>query len=285
MPLIGVIVTFMNEMMSHPSIRRANSLLGKFITILTTSFFLVCCIGLIGMSTVPHRNAHRESNITQTEIGYMYNKFRHLSLVNEYGQHLREMRPIRREIILEYSDNIEGPWQEYEFQYKPGNANYSLPMAGPYLPRLDFELYDAAGKTYDRVPWIHSLAFRLLNNEVSVLNLLSSRNQLRQPPKFVRGVLYEFQYTSWAERNNMAYWIRQRVQEYFPPYSLDHAPLQAHLKALKIPLKYKIPPVTNTFLKNILIFIRQQASLIEGSFFVFTFLALGFLAIATTRRN
>ncbi|XP_059622861.1 lipase maturation factor 2-like [Phlebotomus argentipes] len=285
LPLIGVIVTFMNEMMSHPSIRRASSLLGKFVTILTTSFFLVCCIGLIGMSTVPHRGAHRDANISHTEIGHMYGKFRHLGLVSEYGRHLREMRAARLEVVLEHADHIEGPWQEYEFQYKPGNVNFSLPMAGPYLPRLDFQMYDVAAKTYDKVPWLPALALRLLSNEASVMNLLSGRSHLRQSPKFVRGVLYEYHYTSWAERNNLAYWTRRRVREFLPPLALDHAPLQEQLKALKIPLQYKIPPVTNAPLKNALMFVRRQAMLLEGSFFVFSFLALGFAIIATNRRN
>ncbi|GAB0097838.1 hypothetical protein DMENIID0001_135130 [Sergentomyia squamirostris] len=285
LPLIGVILTFMNEMMSHPSIRRASSLLSKFVTILTTSFFLVCCIGLIGMSTVPHRAAHRDSNITNTEIGQMYGKFKHLNLVNEYGRHLREMRSARFEVVLEHADNIEGPWLEYEFQYKPSNVNHSLPMAGPYLPRLDFKMYAVAGTTYDRAPWIHGLAYRLLNNEVSVMNLLSGRSHLRRAPKFVRGVLYEYHYTPWSERNNLAYWTRQPVREYFPPYAVDDESLQAHLKALKIPLKYRIPPVTNAWLKDALAFVRKQVSLLEGSFFVFTFLATGFAIIATNRRN
>ncbi|XP_055691978.1 lipase maturation factor 2-like [Lutzomyia longipalpis] len=285
LPLVGLIVTFMYEMMGHPSIRRARSLLGKFVTILTTSFFLVCCIGLIGMSTVPHRSAHRDANISSTEIGHMYSKFQHLSLVNTYGRHLRAMRPVRHEVIFEHANNIEGPWHEYEFAYKPGNVNYSLPMAGPYLPRLDFQFYDVAGSTISKQTWIYAFALRLLNNESSVRKLLSARNFPHKPPKFVRATLFEYHYTPWAEHNNLAYWTRHSVGEFLPPCSVDDATLQARLKALKIPLKYNIPPVTNTILKDALLFIRNQTTLIEGSFFVFTFLALGFAIIATNRRR
>lgn len=36
----------------------------------------------------------------------------------------------RPEIILEGADNIDGPWKEYNFLYKPGNVNHSLPFVG-----------------------------------------------------------------------------------------------------------------------------------------------------------
>lgn len=36
----------------------------------------------------------------------------------------------RAEVIIEGSDDIEGPWKDYEFLYKPGNVNNSLPFVG-----------------------------------------------------------------------------------------------------------------------------------------------------------
>ena len=33
----------------------------------------------------------------------------------------------RPEVILEGSDNQNGPWKEYHFMYKPGNISYSPP--------------------------------------------------------------------------------------------------------------------------------------------------------------
>jgi len=55
----------------------------------------------------------------------------HLRLVNSYGL-FRRMTGTdgRPEIIIEGSDNIEGPWKDYEFLYKPGNVNNSLPFVG-----------------------------------------------------------------------------------------------------------------------------------------------------------
>jgi len=43
----------------------------------------------------------------------------------------------RPEIVIEGSDNIEGPWKEYEFLYKPGNVNNSLPFVGKIFSYID----------------------------------------------------------------------------------------------------------------------------------------------------
>lgn len=38
----------------------------------------------------------------------------------------------RPEIIIEGANNLNGPWLEYNFLYKPGNVNSSLPFVGEY---------------------------------------------------------------------------------------------------------------------------------------------------------
>ena len=36
----------------------------------------------------------------------------------------------RPEVILEGSDNTNGPWKEYNFLYKPGNVSETPPVVG-----------------------------------------------------------------------------------------------------------------------------------------------------------
>lgn len=69
----------------------------------------------------------------------MYNKIGHLRIVNKHGIFDR-MTGIdgRPEIIIEGSNNIEGPWREYEFLYKPGNINNSLPFVGEPIYKFKF---------------------------------------------------------------------------------------------------------------------------------------------------
>lgn len=43
----------------------------------------------------------------------------------------------RPEVVIEGSDSIEGPWKEYEFLYKPGNVNNSLPFVGKIFSHIN----------------------------------------------------------------------------------------------------------------------------------------------------
>lgn len=282
---VTLISTFLSTLVTHPAITQVQSLFKKIIPALNLLLFTTISIVLIGISIVPHSNLQSSTNVTNTQLGQTYRNFKHLNIVNEYGQHLRKMRSERLEIILEHANNIEGPWVEYGFQYKPWNVNHSLPFSGPYLPRLDFKFWNAAVNNYNDELWLSSLAYRLLQNDKYALQLLGIRTPLQTAPKFVRGSLYSFKYTSWNERNNPAYWMRQRVGEYFPAYSLDHGPLLAFLKNMKISPTYKSPPVRNEILKNILDFIRNKSFLVEGSLILFGVLSAGFALIATSSRQ
>lgn len=61
----------------------------------------------------------------------VYNRLSKLHIVNQYGL-FDKITGIngRPEIIIEGSNNVEGPWVEYNFLYKPGNVNNSLPFVG-----------------------------------------------------------------------------------------------------------------------------------------------------------
>lgn len=61
----------------------------------------------------------------------------HLHISNSYGL-FRRMTGVdgRPEVVIEGSDSIEGPWKEYEFLYKPGNVNNSLPFVGEIFSNI-----------------------------------------------------------------------------------------------------------------------------------------------------
>ena len=54
----------------------------------------------------------------------------------------------RLEVIVEGSNNIDGPWKEYEFLYKPGNVNNSLPFVGWSFRKLIFYIFFFISKLY-----------------------------------------------------------------------------------------------------------------------------------------
>jgi len=61
----------------------------------------------------------------------------HFHIANSYGL-FRRMTGVdgRPEVVIEGSDSIEGPWKEYEFLYKPGNVNNSLPFVGEIFSHI-----------------------------------------------------------------------------------------------------------------------------------------------------
>lgn len=83
-------------------------------------------------SQVPYSTLHPSYNSTlPVQLKKIYRHVDHLSLVNSYGL-FRQMTGVggRPEVIIEGSDDVHGPWKEYEFLYKPGNVNNSLPFVG-----------------------------------------------------------------------------------------------------------------------------------------------------------
>lgn len=71
----------------------------------------------------------------------------------------------RPEVIIEGSNNAEGPWKEYEFLYKPGNMSRKPPFVVPHQPRIDWQIWFAALGQYQQNPWFLSLVYRLLKNQ------------------------------------------------------------------------------------------------------------------------
>jgi lipase maturation factor 1 len=140
-------------------------------------------------------------------------------LVNSYGL-FAVMTTSRPEIVLEGS-NDQLDWREYQFPYKPGNTHRNLPWVAPYQPRLDWQMWFAALGSYQSNDWVGGLMYRLLTGEPSVYRLLD-RPPFDRPPHYMRAVLYEYDFTTPAERTRTgAVWQRQFRGIWFGPVSLD----------------------------------------------------------------
>ena len=150
------------------------------------------------------------------------------SLASHYGP-FRRMTGVggRPEVAIEWSNQLEGEWHEYDFLYKPGNLSLAPSFLAPHQPRLDWQMWFAALSNYQHAPWIVQLINRLLQNETSVLALLS---HAPKQPVYVRGsrYLYHFQY------EGADWWRRDFLEEYVPPLSVDHKTVQDFLKERKL---------------------------------------------------
>ena len=139
-------------------------------------------------------------------------------IVNSYGL-FAIMTTTRPEIIIEGS-NDQVNWREYQFPFKPGNTHRGLPWVAPYQPRLDWQMWFAALGNYQSNTWIGNLMYRILTGEPSVYRLLSAP-PFAQPPRYMRALLYEYNFTSPSERfRSGAVWQRHLRGVWFGPVSL-----------------------------------------------------------------
>lgn len=139
-------------------------------------------------------------------------------IVNTYGL-FAVMTTTRPEIVIEGS-NDQTKWLEYSFPYKPGELHRGLPFIAPYQPRLDWQMWFAALGGIQENRWAANLIFRLLTGERSVLGLLNPA-PFPTPPHYIRALLYQYQFTTPAERSRTgAVWRRQLEGVWFGPVSL-----------------------------------------------------------------
>ncbi len=141
-------------------------------------------------------------------------------IANGYGL-FRVMTKSRPEIVLEGSaDGID--WLPYTFHWKPGDLAERPRWVAPHQPRLDWQMWFAAlGGARENV-WFYNMTAGLLRNRPSVVQLLERNPFPERPPRFIRGILYGYQFTNAGERRTTGHWwVRQEKREYLRPVSLN----------------------------------------------------------------
>ncbi len=139
-------------------------------------------------------------------------------IVNSYGL-FAVMTTTRPEIVLEGSDD-QTTWREYSFRYKPGELHRGLPLVAPHQPRLDWQMWFASLGSIQENSWVGNLMYRLMVGEPSVMGLLSPP-PFQKPPRYMRALLYDYNFTSPAERSRSgAVWQRELRGTWFGPVSL-----------------------------------------------------------------
>lgn len=157
----------------------------------------------------------------------LYRETAYLELTNAYGL-FRSMTGVggRPELIILGSNSLDGPWEEYNFLYKPGNIYQPPPFVAPHQPRLDWQMWFAALESYSENPWFLSLLHKLLLGQADVLHLMGKSHFSDTPPRFIRAQLYLYHYTQNASSlwqvlfhsrgGDKAWWTREFTREYLP---------------------------------------------------------------------
>jgi lipase maturation factor 1 len=141
-------------------------------------------------------------------------------IVNTYGL-FAVMTTTRPEIIVQGSNDGVN-WIDYEFKYKPGDPRKPPRWVAPHQPRLDWQMWFAALGSFREAAWFQNFMVRLLQGSPDVLQLLAKDPFSGKPPKYVRALLFNYEFTDFAARRQTgAWWSRTPRGFYFPQISLE----------------------------------------------------------------
>jgi lipase maturation factor 1 len=136
-------------------------------------------------------------------------------IANRYGL-FAVMTRGRYEIEFQGSNDGE-IWTAYPFRYKPQALNEPPGIYAPYQPRFDWNLWFASLGNWRDNMFVASTEERLLNNDPDVVALFQSNPFPNSPPQQIRAVLWQYWFTTMAERRSTGnWWKREYLGTYAP---------------------------------------------------------------------
>ena len=136
-------------------------------------------------------------------------------IANRYGL-FAVMTRGRYEIEFQGSNDGQN-WVAYPFRYKPQDLAKPPGIYAPYQPRFDWNLWFASLGTWRDNMFVVSAEERLLANSSDVLVLFAGNPFASAPPKFIRAVIWQYWFTSLAEKRATGmWWRRENVGLYAP---------------------------------------------------------------------
>jgi len=136
-------------------------------------------------------------------------------IANTYGL-FAVMTRGRYEIEFQGSNDGQN-WTAYPFRYKPQELNGRPGIYAPYQPRFDWNLWFASLGSWRDYPIVPNTEVRLLANEKDVLALFRSNPFAGDPPRQIRAVLWQYWFTTLAEKRATGmWWRRQQIGLYAP---------------------------------------------------------------------
>ncbi|XP_060068201.1 lipase maturation factor 2-like isoform X1 [Ylistrum balloti] len=240
--------------------------------------------GMLGISLVPHTVVSKPAQQYIPRAFFTYrSKLQPYHLTNSYGL-FRRMTGVggRPEVIVEGSDSLEGDWKEYEFMYKPGNLSRIPPVVAPHQPRLDWQMWFAALGSYQHNTWFVNMAYRLLQGQPEVIQLLHHNPFPEEPPKYIRATLYHYHF---SQNNGQDWWVREKKNEYFPPVEKDNPSLVQYLKHAKIipeedtkgKQDQKKRQILPSFTQRFVTFVRMLVGQTDGFTFILSIVLASFI--------
>jgi hypothetical protein len=136
-------------------------------------------------------------------------------IANQYGL-FAVMTRGRYEIEFQGSSDGQN-WTAYPFRHKPQDPTKPPGIYAPYQPRFDWNLWFASLSSWQQSPIVPNTEIRLLANNPDVLSLFSGNPFSQDPPRLVRAVLWQYWFTSIAEKRATGMWWKRKFLGLYAP--------------------------------------------------------------------
>lgn len=136
-------------------------------------------------------------------------------IANQYGL-FAVMTRGRYEIEFQGSNDAQN-WVAYPFRNKPQALNQAPGIYAPFQPRFDWNLWFASLGDWRENNIVPLTEERLLENVPDVLALFKSNPFPNAPPRYVRAVLWQYWFTTRAEKRSTGNWWRRQFMGLYAP--------------------------------------------------------------------
>ena len=136
-------------------------------------------------------------------------------IANRYGL-FAVMTRGRYEIEFQGSNDGQN-WIAYPFRYKPQALNEYPRIYAPYQPRFDWNLWFASLGSWRENLVVPYTEERLLAGAPDVLALFAGNPFPQAPPKEVRAMLWQYSFTSMAEKRATGMWWHRNLLGLYGP--------------------------------------------------------------------
>jgi hypothetical protein len=119
---------------------------------------------------------------------------------------------------IEFQGSTDGQtWIAYPFRYKPQKLDEPPRIYAPYQPRFDWNLWFASLGSWREYPIVPNTEVLLLSNDKDVLALFAGNPFSQQPPHQIRAVLWQYWFTTMAEKRATGMWWRRQLLGLYAP--------------------------------------------------------------------
>jgi hypothetical protein len=136
-------------------------------------------------------------------------------IANRYGL-FAVMTRGRYEIEFQGSDDGQ-TWLVYPFRFKPQDPSKAPGIYAPFQPRFDWNLWFASLGSWRQEPIVVRTEQNLLRGDADVLSLFAANPFPHAPPKQVRAVIWQYWFTTPAEKSSQGLWWRRQLLGLYAP--------------------------------------------------------------------